>query len=178
MQSGSETLYLDWAPVEIRVKQKGLSTPVAPFVTDYTNGVITLVHRKTLDSAYPNDDLHYSAKMVLPVGYSEYREADLTDRTDPLNPIPPTGPLTPAVTGTLKLGSLRGESGAILIFTRNDVSGNYDVTVTPWGLCLGQKVAFGETPLDATNVFAKERIVLVNRYTYMVKIEMWKKGGS
>jgi hypothetical protein len=220
--SGSETVYLDWIPVEVlhsgaptpevkqhplisvvtddngeatinypsldpavpyfaivRARQSSLfgvgfassasaTSPVAPFVTDYKNGVITLVHRNAIDGGYPDNKLYYNALMVLPVGYSEYRNADLGSHT---------GELTPTTPSTISLGTLRGESGAIMIFTRRVGSGEYGVTIVPWGLCLGQRVTFGEDPIYATNISAKTRVAMVNKYTYMLKIEMWKKGG-
>jgi hypothetical protein len=137
-----------------------------PFVTSYTNGQITLVHKRYLDAGYPYaGDLHYNVTMVLPVGYSEFRNVQIEN---------PNGVISSSTKGVIDLSALKGDPGVVMIFTRT-YTGKYAVTIVPWGLTLGSHVTFGETPLDATNVVSKSRLVMVGRYTYRVTLEMWRK---
>jgi len=138
-----------------------------PFVTSYENGQITLVHKRFLDNGYPyKGKLNYSATMVLPIGYSEFRNVQIAN---------PTGEIFNSTRGIIDLGALKGDPGVVIIFTRRPDTGKYAVTVVPWGLTLGSHVTFGESPLDATNVVSKSRLVMVGRYTYRVTLEMWRK---
>ena len=139
---------------------------MTPFVTSYENGQITLVHKKYLDAGYPySGDLYYNATMVLPVGYSEFRNVQIAN---------PTGVISSSTKKVIDLGALKSDPGVVMIFTKRP-TGEYAVTVVPWGLTLGSHVTFGEAPLDATNVVLKNRLVMVGRYTYKVTMEMWRK---
>jgi hypothetical protein len=140
---------------------------IIPFVTSYTDGQITLVHKKYLDAGYSYDGaIYYNATMILPVGYSEFRNVEIAD---------PSGVVLSSTEKVIDLGSVKHNPGLIMIFTRRPDTGTYAVTIVPWGLTLGSHMTFGETPLDATNIVSKSRVIMVGGYTYRATLEMWRK---
>jgi hypothetical protein len=141
--------------------------PFGAMVTDYTNGTLTLVHRKDLNAAYPNSSpIGYNATFAMPIGSSYYRPVFLDS----------AGEIGLGAPHKVQLGTAKENPGVLLVFFKTS-DGTYGLTYTPWGVsALGLIATFGTPLRDATNVITKTRIVNIESYTYEVKVETWKLG--
>jgi hypothetical protein len=137
------------------------------FISNYTSGSITLVHRKDYDPQYPNiNTIFYNSTYIIPVGVNSYRLVRLDNGS---------GEISPSNPADIDLGIVRNTPGALIIFYK--VGTQLKTIIIPWGISTtSMSSVFGDTPLDTSSIITKSREVLVNGCSYEVSIELWKRG--
>jgi hypothetical protein len=141
--------------------------PIGVFMTDYSNGGLTIAHKKDFSGLYPdNQPIGYNATFVMPAGTNSYNSVYLGS----------AGQISPGSPGHVQLGQTKESTGVLLVFYKT-ATNKYGVTYTPWGVsALGLDATFGAPIKDASNVITKSRVINIGPFTYNVKVELWSIG--
>jgi hypothetical protein len=142
-----------------------ISSPLLPVISDYENGIVSLVHRKNVTTSYPYTDIiYYNSTFISKVGRPPYfRSVGISN---------PSGIVYQD--GAKNVSLSIGNSGILLVTSRT-TDDTYSISIMPWGitpLCLS--LGYGADPLNRRTVVKKSQHASINGISYNIELAFWR----
>ncbi|MCJ7635160.1 hypothetical protein MUP77_22555 [Candidatus Bathyarchaeota archaeon] len=140
-----------------------MDSSILPFVTNYSEGEISLVHRKDITTSYAYDGAaYYNLTFINQLGKTDFQSVKLGN------------PYGTVDTNNPKIVSLSvGSPGILLVSSKT--AGGYELTTMPWGitpLCL--HMTYGADPINKKTVVKTSQFVSISGLSYKIEVALWR----
>lgn len=143
---------------------------VIPFVENFEEGRITLVHSYDVHEVPNPSALHFNATFLV-------LSADFKFHTIQVGNGTVTGIVNYGAGGSEDIQIPSSDPGVLIVTYRKDRNTN-GISLLPWGIgSLGVSLVYGENPSDRDWVATDIRQVVIAGVSYQVKIAVWSLAG-
>lgn len=140
-----------------------MDSPILPVVTNYSEGEVSLVHRKNITNSYAyNGNVYYNLTFVNQLGKTDFQSVKLGTSYGIVSINNP---------GIVSLSV--GNPGILLVSSKT--TGGHELTTIPWGitpLCL--HMTYGADPLNKKTVAKTMQFVSISDLSYKLEVAVWK----
>lgn len=140
-----------------------MDSSILPVVTNYSEGEVSLVHRKDMTTSYAySGSVYYNLTFITQLGKTDFQSVKLGNSF---------GIVSTGNPGNVSLGV--GNPGILLVSSKTNVG--YELTAMPWGmtpLCL--HMTYGADPINKKTVVKTSQFVSISGLSYKLEAALWR----